>query len=430
MKVIYIIPGSGGTFYCQNCLRDFTVVKALRARGLDVVILPMYLPMFAGDTQMRGDTPIFYGAINCYLEQKLSLFRNMPRWLDKLFDAKPVLDWAAKKSASTNASGLEAMTLSMLQGEDGRQAKELDRLIAWLRDEGKPDMVHLSNALLLGLARRIKDELDVPIYCALQDEDHWLDAMDGDKAQAIWDVMGDRAKSVDRFIAVSQYFADKMRTRIGIPNEKMSVVHIGVDPALYDPSPLSCDPPVLGYLSRLSPVYGLDLLVKAFLLLKQEPRFKTLTLRATGGQLGADRAFVKALRRHIAKAGHAADVTFLDNYEVEQRPAFLKNLTLMSVPVPNGEAFGLFMVEAFAAGVPVVQPRTGAFAEIIERSGGGVVYDPNTPEALAKQLAILLDDPEQIRALAGKSRAAVVKHFSLDAMAQKTEAIYRDHAKQ
>ena len=63
---------------------------------------------------------------------------------------------------------------------------------------------------------------------------------------------------------------------------------------------------------------------------------------------------------------------------------------MVSVPVRNGEAFGIYLLECMASGVPVVQPALGAFPEIVELAGGGVIYEANTPEALAGSLEILI----------------------------------------
>ena len=162
--------GFGGSFYCGNCLRDSKYFNALRAEGHKVTKIPMYLPLFADEHDI-SEVPIFYGAISLYMKQVYPIFRKAPAWVDKLLNSKPMMKLAASMAGSTRAKGLEDMTISMLLGEEGLQKDELERLVEWLRDEAKPDVVHLSNALLLGLARRIKQEMDIPMICSLQNED-------------------------------------------------------------------------------------------------------------------------------------------------------------------------------------------------------------------------------------------------------------------
>ena len=386
MRIVHIVPGSGGNFYCQNCLRDAGLVSALRAQGHDAVIAPMYLPMAADDTSAAADAPVFYGAVNVYLKQKLGLFRHAPRWLERALDAPALLRWAAAQAGATSAAGLEPMTLSVLDGEDGRQADELRQLVDWLADEARPEVVHLSNTLLLGLAPCIKRRLGVPVVCSLQDEDTWVDDMDPEWAGRIWQRMSALGRWVDAFVAVSDWFGGRMQGRLQLPAEKVWTIHVGIDPDAYDAVP-PADPPVIGYLSRLAPALGFDVLVDAFIRLKQQPAFRAVRLRATGGVLGPDRDYVDGLRARLRAAGVLDDVSILDDFAAVDRARFLRGLTALSVPVTAGEAFGLFQLEAMAAGVPVVQPACGAFPEIVAATGGGIIYEPATVEALADALA-------------------------------------------
>ena len=171
MKIVNIVPGFGGTFYCGNCLRDSGFVSALRKAGHQAMILPVYLPLtINGDVQ---DTPVFYGAVNIYLKQIFPLLRHMPGWMEHMLNSAPLLKIAASKAGSTRAHGLEELTESMLMGKEGQQGKELDELVHFLKHHEKPDVVHFSNALLLGMARQIKEEVGVPVVCSLQDEDVW-----------------------------------------------------------------------------------------------------------------------------------------------------------------------------------------------------------------------------------------------------------------
>ena len=152
MRIIQITPGTG-SFYCGTCLRDNALVAELRRQGHDALMVPLYLPLMVDEAPTTDDTPLFYGGVNVYLQQKSALFRKSPRWLDRLFDAPKLLRLAASRAGSTEARELGDLTVSMLRGEEGRQIKELDRLADWLTEE-QPEVVCLSNALLIGLARR------------------------------------------------------------------------------------------------------------------------------------------------------------------------------------------------------------------------------------------------------------------------------------
>ncbi|NOU35735.1 MAG: glycosyltransferase family 4 protein [Kiritimatiellaceae bacterium] len=420
MKVVHIVPGSGGTFYCQNCMRDAALVQALRRQGVDVVMVPMYLPMFVDGSPVQDHTPVFFGGINVWLQQQIPLFRKTPRWLDQWLDSKWMLRRAAQMEGTTSAAGLGKMTLSMLEGSDGNQRKEVVRLVQWLAENEKPDVVQLSNALLIGLAGEIKAALNVPVVCMLQDEDEWLDKINPPFNQSCWQAIAARCKDVDRFISVSRWFADRMSARLKIARDKIDVVHIGIDLNGYEPAALDLNPPVLGYLSRMSPAQGFDRLVDAFIELKKVPELKNLKLRATGGAVGTNKTFVAGLQKKLAACGLADDAEFIEDFSRENRQAFLKSLSVMCVPVEQGEAFGTFIIEALAAGVPVVQPDAGAFPELIEATGGGVIYHD-----LVSALRELLTNPEELRRLGQQGRTAVMKNFSVETMAQKMVSVYK-----
>lgn len=423
MRIVHIVPGSGNTFYCENCLRDLSLIKATRALGHDALLVPLYLPLY-GAEEPDASAPIFYGAVSLYFRQKVPFLRRLPlRWMEWL-DARAVLKWAARRAGSTRATGLENMTVSMLRGEAGRQAAELRQLTQWLAGEAKPDVVYLSNALLLGLAGALRRTLDVPVVCALQDEDTWVDPMSERFRQRIYALMREDARHVALFASCSDFYAGKMRERIGIPGEKLRTVYPGVAVETYRSSRLPFDPPVIGYLSRMSDALGLDVLIRAFIRLKQRPGLERCRLRITGGETGDDAEFTRRMHAEVKEAGLGTDVEFVEALEEEARTQFLASLSVLSVPVPAGEALGLYQLEAMASGVPVVQPAVGAFPEIVSATGGGVVYEDNSATGLEEALARLLVEPERVRSYGQAGRDAVRRDFTVEAYAERMQAVY------
>jgi glycosyltransferase involved in cell wall biosynthesis len=206
------------------------------------------------------------------------------------------------------------------------------------------------------------------------------------------------------------------------------VIYGGIDFDGYQRSALPFDPPVIGYLCRMSEYFGLGILVDAFIELKKESRFKDLRLYLTGGYSSEAKPFVNRQLKKISERGFAKDVRVFKDFCKVSRIKFLKSLTMLSVPVPTGEAFGAYQVEALAAGVPIVQPNVGCYPEFIEITKGGVIYEPNTSEKLATALASLLSDQEKVRKLGEQGRRVVLEQFSMDQMAKNIEGIYNDVA--
>ena len=425
MKIVNIVPGFGGTFYCGNCLRDSGYTKSLLKLGHDAMMLPIYLPLTLEHGVEEDKNPIFYGAVNIYLKQSFKIFRKMPVWMENFFNSSAILRYAAKKAGSTRTEGLEEMTISMLMGKDGNQNTDLQELIDFLKVHEKPDVVHLSNALLLGLAKQIREQLNVPVVCSLQDEDVWVDAMNDDYRKKVWDLMSEKGKDVDAFIAVSDFYADEMRVKMRIPDDKMHIVPIGVDSSIYKYSEPKNDPQVIGYISRMYEEHGFGLLIDAFIKLKQDPKFKSVLLKLSGGYTGDDKKFVNLQLKKLKKAGIFEDVEIIEDHLPDKRYIFFNQLSILTVPVLKGEAFGTYQLESLACGIPLVQPALGAFPEIVENTKGGVIYEPNNPDALSQKWAEVLSDPEKISEMSKLGQQSVKDNYAIDEISKTVLEIYK-----
>jgi glycosyltransferase involved in cell wall biosynthesis len=440
VNIIQITPGAGPMF-CGNCLRDNALVTALRNQGHQVLMIPLYLPLTLDEEDQSADMPIFFSGINVYLEQKSAWFRRAPGWLHRLLTARSLLKWAGGKAAKTRAADVGELALSMLRGQQGNQARELNELCAWLNTQPKPDVICLSNALLLGMARSLKSDFGVPIVCTLQGEDTFLDALPESHRAQCWQTMAEAAKLVELFVAPSHYFGELMRKRLGLPAERVRIVHNGINLSGYGSEEVRnrglnqgkgiqpAAPPnggVIGYFTRMCREKGLDVLVRAYIALRQRNRLRPLRLHIGGSCGPADQNFVDGLRDQLRAAGVLEDVAFFPNPDRNGKLSFLRSVTVFSVPAVYGEAFGLYVIEAMASGVPVVQPRTAAFTELIEMTGGGLLCAPGDPESLADRLEELLLDPARATALGEAGRRAVFERFSAQQMAKAMLEVYKE----
>ncbi len=429
MRIAYITAGAGG-MYCGTCLQDNTLATALMERGHEVSLTPTYTPMKTDEDSVAIDR-IFFGAINVYLQQKLKLFRRTPRFLDRLLDNRRLLGWVANLgAASTNARLLGELTLSMLEGEDGMQKKELDRLTAWLEEVLEPEIVHLSFSLFSGFARPIKERLGVPVVCSLQGEDLFLGELVEPYRSRTAEVLRQRARDIDAFVVHSRYYAELMSHEYGIPEERIRVVRLGLNPEGYaeierrERSPE--EPVVLGYLARFCPEKGTGQILEAFRLLCRDLGPERLRLRIAGYLGGRDQDFYDQQKRRIADWGLGEQVDLVGEVDRQGKIDFLKSLDVFSVPTVYREPKGLPVLEALSAGVPVVQPRHGAFPEWIEATGGGLLVDPLSPEALAAGIRQLVDDPELRRRLGEAGRRVALEKFDHNAAADSMLAVYRE----
>ena len=409
--------------YCGNCLRDNSLVSAYRSRGHAVTMVPLYLPLTLDETDHTAGTPIFFGGVNVYLDHKAAAFRSAPEWLRRWLAHPALLAWTSRFAARTRPEDVADLTLSMLRGEEGNQARDLSEFIDWLRTQPRPEVVCLSNALLLGMARRLKTDLGVRVVCQLSGEDAFLDAMSEPLRSDIWSTLTDRARDVDAFVAPSAYFASRMGARMNIPASRLHVVPLGLNLAGYPKpeieSPVPPATPTIGYLARMCRDKGLDTLVEAFIEVRRRDRVKGVRLKIGGSCGPSDEPLVAELRARLHGVGLLGEVEFHPNLDRAAKIEFLRSLSVFSVPALYGEAFGLYLLEAMAAGVPLVQPRHAGFPEVIAQTGGGLLCKPDSPLALAETLEDLLSDPIQRGALARAGHRAVHERHGVDAVAER-----------
>ena len=422
MKIAYLLPGSGGSFYCGNCTRDKFLTQSLKRAGNDILMIPMYLPLTIDDCE--ADSPIFYGAVNIYLEQISPIFKFLPQWAKKLLDSEKILRFAAKQSGSTSTSGNEAMTISMLRGEHGKQAHDLDILINWLKEHEKPDVVHLSNALLSGLAAKLKKELGCKVICTLQDEDEWVDDMREPYCTETWKIISENAEHINCFIAVSDYYANLMHTKLTIPAEKIKVIYNSLGDDLIRKNQHPTDFHTIGYMSKINSHFGADILFEAFAELKKEMQFSNLKLKYTGGYTDDYKKIISEINRKAKLLDIENDIEFFEDLSYEGKKNFLDSISLFCVPSRRKEAFGMHILEAFAAEVPVVMPEIGAYPELIEKSKAGLCYNPEDVSVLTKTLRSVLTDRELYNNLQQNCHVAIKTAFSTVEQTDKMGEIY------
>ncbi|MEZ6068675.1 MAG: glycosyltransferase [Pirellulales bacterium] len=254
MKLVYMAAGAAG-MYCGSCLHDNTLAATLLEQGIDVMLVPTYTPLRT-DEESVSEHRVFFGGVNVYLQQKLALFRHTPAFFDRLLDSPALISWLAGHSVSTRPEDLGGLAVSMLQGEQGRQRKELKKLVDWLARDARPDVVHLSNSMLSGMARAIKRRLGVPVVCTLSGEDIFLESIPEPYYSRAREELVDHAADVDHFVALNNYYADFSADYLQVPRERIEVIPHGLrldGHRATPPSDLVTEKPerTIGYLAHL-----------------------------------------------------------------------------------------------------------------------------------------------------------------------------------
>lgn len=414
--------------YCGSCLRDNALASELISRGHDVTLLPVYTPTRTDEPNV-SQSKVFFGGISVYLEQYVPLFRHSPRWLDRVWDANPVLKLASRRSISTSPKMLGELTVSMLKGEEGFQLKEIEKLVDWLKHEPRPDVISLPYSLLIGLAKPLKHALGRPICCTLQGEDLFLEGLHEPYKSESLELIRSSVEHVDTFLSVNERYAHVMSDYLGIAFEKIHVVRLGINLQGYEKRETHPGRPfTVGYFARIAPEKGLDVLAEAYRSMRRREQ-GGFRLEVAGYLAPEHKPYLDKITEQMNSAGLADEFTYRGELDREQKIAFLRNLDVLSVPATYDEPKGIFLLEAMACGVPVVQPNRGGFPEIIERTEGGLLVEPDDPDKLGEAILKLFHDPALAERLGENGFLSVREHYSVARMADAALEVYEKVAR-
>lgn len=397
--------------YCGSCLHDNALAKALIGLGHDALLVPLYTPIRTDEADVSSPR-LFYGGLNVYLQQLSPLFRWLPNWSDRFLSSPWLVDWIASRSMGTSAASLGALTVSMLKGNQGNQRKEAQRLCAWLSTH-EPDVVIFSNLLIAGCLEELKSRVDCPVVVMLQGDDIFYDGLIEPFRQQALRELRKLAQQVDLFVVHSRDYGLRMQAMLGFADDAWRVNPLSIDPSDFGPQnsdPLRKDSadvndkPTIGYLARLAPEKGLHLLVDAFVDIAHRPQMSQVQL-AVAGWLGKQHQdYWQEQLDKLAAAGLSQRLHYHGSVDRAGKLQFLQSIDVLCVPTTYHEPKGLFVLEGLAAGVPYVQPAHGAFPEMHARHGGGHLFDPETPGALADRMAEVLADVSALRQLGADGR--------------------------
>jgi glycosyltransferase involved in cell wall biosynthesis len=424
MRIAYLAAGAAG-MYCGSCLHDNTLARALLDLGEDVILAPIYTPIRTDEVDV-SQSRVFFGGINAYLQQKFRLFRHTPVWLDRWLDHPALLRLLAGRGASVDPAKLGDMTVSMLRGEEGNQAKELAKLVDWLLEEVQPDVVHLSNSMMLGLARMISQRCGPPVVCSLSGEDIFLEKLRPPHYEQARALLRERAAEVDAFVALNHYYADFMADYLSVERGRVHVIPHGLDLSDRDerPARIESAPLRIGYLARICHDKGLHLLVEACERLVTEHKLENIELHAAGYLGPSDRGYLQNLIRQAERGPLAGKFKHHGELDRREKLEFLASLDLFSTPTVYRESKGLPALEAMSVGTPVVMPNHGSFSELVESTQGGVLHEPLNSSDLAVKLSELLQNPDRRGRLGQAARSAIAAVHDAQGMAKRTLKLY------
>jgi len=239
-------------------------------------------------------------------------------------------------------------------------------------------------------------------------------------------VLRERVTEAAALVAMNGYYADFMAEYLRVPRPSIHVVPAGINLAGHGTRQSGQRPFTIGYLARVCPDKGLHQLAAALRLLAADGDLPPVQVMAAGYLDPADRPYLAEIGQQMQDAGLADRFHYVGQLDRATKIAFLQSLDLFCLPTVYRESKGLSVFEAWANAVPAVLPRHGAFPEMVEDTGGGLLCAPNDPAALAAALKRMILDVNFAAECGRRAQQSVHQRVQCGVMAQRMVKVYED----
>ncbi len=425
MKLSFIVAGAG-EMYCGACMHDMLLAQGLINKGHEVKLYPLYTPVKVDFALPQKEKKIYFSGLNAFLEQNFKAFRKRNGGvMDKLLESPSLIKLMMSFSIDIEPAKLGAMTVSVLKGEEGYQEREVLRLVEAMKKDGKPDIAVITNSMLIGIAPVIGRELGAQVYCQLMGEEDFIKNLPVPYAEEAHTLLRRHAKYIKKFLAPSAAYAEEMAYFLAVEKERVQTITFGINSGYYSPGQERTKEPFkIGFLSRIMPAKGFDLLVEAFILLSKKYG-REAELWVAGLTLGArHKQYFLACKKRLKEEGLLEKFHYAGVPGLKEKAAFLKELSVFSVPSRFPESRGFAALEAMASGIPVVLPDNGIYRDFVNKGNAGLLVKPNDPQTLAEGIIKIMDDARKADEYGKNAAACAVKDYSQEKMVEETVQFY------
>ncbi|MCD7896015.1 MAG: glycosyltransferase family 4 protein [Planctomycetaceae bacterium] len=409
MHVLYLVAGNdviaGGA-----TVRDASFVNGLREAGHDVTAVSLY-----GPATVEGElhpSRLFPPLAHNTLRRLFPRLAKFPTTITSMFRRpRPVMSMTSYAVSGKRNDLRGPLAVSLLSGANKMQRREFFRLMELLGDK-KADAAIFANTMLSGLAEAISVNLGCPVFCLSQGSDRYVEGLEEPYRSDARKLIRKNARLFRRVVTTSRFFAIRATESLALPANRIKIVPPGIETAtLINPAPRKRIPFTIGYLGPIRKEKGLDILVEAF-----ETLVRDTTVNPElwiSGQI-EDGRYWNRLHRRLESKALAGKHKVFGLLSGNGRREFFEGLSVFVVPSRQPESRATHMLEAMAAGVPVVGPASGIIPEIFQYANGGLLVSSESPSWMFTQaLELLASMPDTADEMGRAGSEGVVEHFSI-----------------
>ncbi len=424
MRILYLVVGNdiigGGA-----TVRDVAFVRGMLQAGHEVEAISLY-----GYTTVEGEN----GFSNTFKPLGRHTLRRLFPRLSKLpgtiasfaHGVRPVDNMTSIAVMGRRADPKGPLAVSLLSGANKLQRREFSRLMDRLSAKpGRIDAAILSNTLLSGLAEAIRANIGCPIICLSQGSDRVIESLEEPYRSDARKLVRKNARLFRLVVSSSRYFAIRTTESMALPASRIKVVPPGVDAKSMDnPAPRRRIPFTIGYMAPIRKEKGLDILVDALDSLSKDTQLDPELWIA--GRVEDERYWNRLLRRIEASPLKPRHRVFGSLARRERRD-FMEGLSVFVVPSREPESRATHLLEAMAAGVPVIGPAAGIIPEIFQHANGGLLVSSEAPAWMFSQaLELLAAMPDTADELGRSGSEGVNRHFSMESAASRLAVVIEE----
>jgi glycosyltransferase involved in cell wall biosynthesis len=307
------------------------------------------------------------------------------------------------------------LAVGLLSGANKAQRREFSRVMDYLAANPQPpvDVAIFANTMLSGLAEPVRANIGCPIICLSQGSDRYIEMLDEPYRSDARKLVRRNARLFRMVVSSSRFFAIRTTESMALPASRIKVVPPGVDVrGMANSAPRRREPFTIGYMAPIRKDKGLDILIDAADSLLKETAIEPLLW--IGGKV-EDERYWNRLRRRLENSGLKSRHRVFGSLDRKERREFMAGLSVFVVSSREPESRATHLLEAMAAGVPVIGPASGIIPEIFQHANGGLLVSSEAPAWMFGQaLELLASMPDTADEMGRMGSEGVARHFSVE----------------
>lgn len=422
MRILYLVGGND-TIAGGATVRDSAFVRGLRDAGHDVMAVSLFGP--AGIEGETGFSRVFLPLGHNTFRRVFPRLSKVPSALASLFRRpRPMVNMTSIAVSGRRVDPKGPLAVSLLSGANKVQRREFARLMEYIGD-ARLDIVVMSNTMLSGLAEAIRANLGCPIVCLSQGSDRIVESLDEPYRSDARKLIRKNARLFRLVVASSRYFAIRVTESLCLPASRIRVVPPGVDAeSLNNPAPRRRMPYTIGYMSPIRKEKGLDILIEAVESLVRDTSVEPELWIAGAVE---DQRYWNRLHRRLEGPALRSIHRVHGSLAGKERRDFMEGLSVFVVSSREPESRATHLLEAMAAGVPVIGPASGIVPEIFQYANGGLLVSSEAPSWMfAQALELLASMPDTADEMGRAGSDGVGEYFSVFSSARRLAAILEE----